>query len=560
MEVFKIAYTVLGGLGVFFYGMKSMSEALQSVAGDMIKSIINTLTKNRVSALLVGIVVTMLVQSSSVTTVMVVGFVNAGLMQLNQAIGIVFGANIGTTITGWIISIKVGKYGLLFIGLGIFPMLFGKSNKIRQIGRITFGIGMIFFGLNLMSDAFKPLRKMPEFLDAIAYFSDQHYGAYIASIVVGCLLTVVVQSSSAMLGITMALAMSGVIQFHTAAALVLGENIGTTITALLASVGGNIEAKRTARAHAFFNLLGVSVIFLIFPYYVEFIDLVIPGDPNFVNDKGEYSNIAVHIASGHTIFNVTAALIFLPFVRTLAAFITRITPDKGGKKEQAHLVMLGDPSNIVPATALSQARVEVNKMKDIVDRAFELTEKLLKGELEKLEQNEVIAKIQHYEDVCDNIQKEVTVFVLKLLESPLSSRESEDAHSLTRVADELESVSDYLANIANYSKRIPLDVLLDEEAGADFFSLFNKVKSFYQSITHALVEIQSIDISQVMKTSEELRKEANVIRGRHLERVGEGRYEPMTALTYSDLIVSLRKIRSHSQNLAEGHQRAVEAK
>lgn len=558
MEVFKIIYTVLGGLGVFFYGMKSMSEALQSVAGDMIKTIISTLTKNRISALVVGIVVTMLVQSSSVTTVMVVGFVNAGLMQLHQAIGIIFGANIGTTITGWIISIKVGKYGLLFIGIGIFPLLFGKTNNLRQLGRIIFGIGMIFFGLDLMSGAFKPLRNMPEFLNAIAYFSDQNYGAYLASIAVGCLLTVIVQSSSAMLGITMALAMSGVIQFHTAAALVLGENIGTTITALLASVGGNIEAKRTARAHAIFNLLGVFVIFCIFPYYVDFIDWLIPGDPNFVNDKGEYSKIAVHIASGHTVFNVSAALIFLPFLRTLAALVTKITPDKG-PKEQHHLVMLGDPSNIVPATALSQARVEANKMKDIVDRTFMLTEKLLRGEVDKTKVNETISKIHSYEQACDNIQKEITLFVLKLLERPLSAKETEDALSLTKVADEFESISDYLANVANYSKRMPIEVLLDEEAGADFFNLFEDIRDYYYGIGHAFLEYESIDMDQMYRRSEELRKEANVIRGRHLERVGEGRYEPMTALTYSDLIVSLRKIRSHSQNLAEGHQRVIEA-
>lgn len=558
MEVFKIIYTVLGGLGVFFYGMKSMSEALQSIAGDMIKTIINTLTKNRVSALVVGIVVTMLVQSSSVTTVMVVGFVNAGLMQLHQAIGVVFGANIGTTITGWIISIKVGKYGLLFIGVGIFPLLFGKTNNVRPLGRILFGIGMIFFGLDLMSGAFKPLRKMTEFLNAISYFSDQNYGAYLASIVVGCLLTVIVQSSSAMLGITMALAMSGVIQFHTAAALVLGENIGTTITALLASVGGNIEAKRTARAHAIFNLLGVIVIFCIFPFYVDFIDWIIPGDPNFMNEKGEYSKMAVHIASGHTIFNVTAALLFLPFLRNLAALVTKITPDRG-EKEQHHLVMLGDSSSIIPATALSQARVEANHMKSIVDRAFSLTENLLRGTVKKSEINDTISKIHTYEQACDNIQKEITLFVLKLLERPLSAKETEDALSLTRVADELESISDYLTNVANYSKRMPIEVLLDEDAGADFFNLFEDVRDYYQGIGHAFTEYKSIDMEQMYRRSEELRKEANIIRGRHLERVGSGLYEPMTALTYSDLIVSLRKIRSHSQNFAEGHQRVMNA-
>jgi len=552
MEVFKIIYTVMGGLGIFFYGMKSMSEALQSVAGDMIKEVINTLTKNRVSALLVGIVVTMLVQSSSVTTVMVVGFVNAGLMQLSQAIGVIFGANIGTTITGWIISIKVGKYGLLFIGIGIFPMLFARGNKWRQLGRVLFGIGMIFFGLDLMSSAFKPLRKMPEFLEAIAYFSDQHYGAYAASILVGCLLTVIIQSSSAMLGITMALALSGVIQFHTAAALVLGENIGTTITALLASVGGNIESKRTARAHACFNLLGVLVMFIIFPFYVEFIDWIIPGDPAMMDEKGEFPNIAVHIASGHTIFNVSAALIFLPFVKSLAAFVTRITPDKS-TKEQHHLVMLGDPKDTIPVTALAQARLETNKLKDIVDRAFLLTKALMFEEKNEMSPRELISKINHYETVGDNIQKEVAVFLLKLSESPLSQKESREAYSLLRVADELESVLDYLANIANYSRRTPLKEVLKDDAGDEFRAFFDDVKNYYDHISVKFVNWEKLDLEAIYRTSESLRKKANSIRNSHLERVTDGNHDPLGALTYSDLIVALRKIRSHSQNVAEAH-------
>ena len=248
METFKIIYTVLGGLGIFFYGMKTMSDALQQAASDVITKVINSLTSNRVLAVTVGVIVTMIVQSSSVTTVMVVGFVNAGLMQLTQAIGVIFGSNIGTTVTGWIISIKVGKYGLLMIGVGIFPALFSKNNKLQNIGRVLFGIGMVFLGLELMSGAFKPLRSNDQFLDMISYFSGQNYGAYFASILTGCLLTVIIQSSSAMLGITIALASSGVISFSTAAALVLGENIGTTITALLASVGTSTNAKRAARA------------------------------------------------------------------------------------------------------------------------------------------------------------------------------------------------------------------------------------------------------------------------------------------------------------------------
>src|SRR5690606_40476818 len=190
-------------------------DALQNAASDVIKNVINTITKHRVYSIMVGVVVTMIVQSSSISTVMVVGFVNAGLMNLTQAIGIIFGANIGTTITGWIISIKIGKYGLLLVGAGVFPMLFSRAGKWKAVGQVLFGVGLVFFGLDIMSDAFKPLRTMPEFLDAISFFSGQNYGSYIASVLMGCLLTVVVQSSSAMLGITMALATTGIIEFHT---------------------------------------------------------------------------------------------------------------------------------------------------------------------------------------------------------------------------------------------------------------------------------------------------------------------------------------------------------
>ncbi|MBT6326032.1 MAG: Na/Pi cotransporter family protein [Bdellovibrionales bacterium] len=548
MEAFKLIYSVLGGLGVFFYGMKTMSEALQSAAGDVIKNAINIITKNRFTSVAVGTVITMIVQSSSVTTVMVVGFVNAGLMNLTQAIGVIFGANIGTTITGWIISIKVSKYGLLFIGIGIFPLMFGKTNKVRQIGRVLFGVGMIFFGLKIMSGAFKPLRTMPEFLEAISYFSGQHYGSYFASIIVGCLLTMIIQSSSAMLGITIAMALSGVIQFHTAVALVLGENIGTTITALLASVGTNVNAKRAARAHAIFNMLGVCVIFSIFPYYIEFIDGLVPGDPNFVNASGEFSNIAVHIASGHTFFNVLATLIFIPLLNPLSRIVVKITPDKN-TKEQHHLVMLGDTRDLIPATALSQVRAEINRMKGLVDKCFVLVRDLLEGNVKS--KTETVSKIRDYETIIDNQQKEITLFIVKLMTSPLSAEESAEGQTYMKVADELESVSDYLERITLYTRRDDFKDVLVGEAKEDFFKFFNEVEAFYEESSEGLMELGSIDLSVIHRKSEELRQKAARIRKRHLLRVSENVYKPLTALTYSDLIVALRKIRAHSENISE---------
>jgi phosphate:Na+ symporter len=554
MDVFTLIYTVAGGLGIFFYGMKSMSEALQSMSGDMIKRSIKTLTKNRVYALVVGVVVTCLVQSSSVTTVMVVGFVNAGLMELVQAIGIIFGANIGTTITGWIISIKVGKYGLLFIGLGIFPMLFSNKDKMRQIGRVLFGIGMVFFGLKLMSDAFKPLRSMPEFLDAISYFSGQHYGAYIASIVIGCLLTMVVQSSSAMLGITIALASSGTILFHTAAALVLGENIGTTITALLAAVGGNTNAKRAARAHMIFNLCGVAVVFAFFPLFVQFVDSLVAGDPHMTDSEGGYPNIAIHIATGHTLFNVTASLIFLPFLNRLAKLVIRITPEKEGEKEQYHLVVLGDPKDMVPATALTLVQAEVFKMKTIIDRMYTICRDLYSDKPPKTPEQS-LSKIKNYEQVTDKIQREITLFVSKLTQLSMSEQESLQSQSYVKVADELESIADYLEKLALCTTRPHDQRILTGDSLKDFRDYFTEVETFFNTEAATIEDFTAPDMQVTFSRSEELREKAEAIRERHLIRVSEGNYDALTTLTYSDMIVSLRKIRSHTQNLAHAHSK-----
>lgn len=550
METFKIIYTVLGGLGIFFYGMKSMSEALQSLGGDVIKKTIATLTTNRFSAVLVGIVVTCLVQSSSVSTVMTIGLVNAGLMNLTQAIGIIFGANVGTTITGWIISIKVGKYGLLFIGAGIFPMLFSLSTKYRQLGRVLFGIGMIFFGLSLMSDAFKPLRTMPEFLDMISYFSGQHYGSYIASIVTGCLLTMIVQSSSAMLGITMALAMTGVIQFHTAAALVMGENVGTTITALLASVGGNINARRASRAHAIFNILGVLAIFSFFPLYVQFIDYIVPGDPNAVNSAGEYFNIAVHIATGHTVFNVTATILFLPFLNKLAKFVIEITPDKKGKGPN-HFIMLGEAKDMVPATALAQVRAENDKLIDIVNRMYSLTHDYINFKVE--DRKKALEKISHYEQVVDNIQKEVTLFLVKLMSVPMTEEESREAQMHVKVADEIESITDYMEKLSQYMGKLDEKELFCQESKDEFYKYFADVKKYYEDTTRKFLAFEESQLNESKKISDNLKEVADQIRRNHVARLKEGEVSPYSALVYSDMIVALRKIRSHTENISVAH-------
>lgn len=552
MTAFNIIYTLLGGLGLFFFGMKLMSDALQSAASDVIKNIINTITKHRVYSILVGVVVTMIVQSSSISTVMVVGFVNAGLMNLTQAIGIIFGANIGTTITGWIISIKIGKYGLLLIGAGIFPMLFARQGRLKSIGQVLFGVGLVFFGLDIMSDAFKPLRTMPEFLDAISYFSGQNYGSYLASVIMGCLLTVIIQSSSAMLGITMALATSGIIEFHTAAALVLGENVGTTITAQLASVGGNVNARRTARAHGLFNLLGVVVVFSFFPWFIEMVDYLVAGDPNLVDGSGEKPNIAVHIATGHTLFNVTATIVFTPFLHQLARFVTWMIPE--GEKEQHHLVVLGDPEDMVPATALVMAQAEIEKMQEIVGRMFKVADELLKSDASP-EDDKRIAKIKDYERITDSIQREITVFVCLLMEKSLTEKQSVHAQAIVREADELESVADYIERVASYLERTPKNNILKGESKSELLDFFDDVRAFYDQVARRLNEPAKLDIDIVQRKADAVVEKADKLRTKHLERVGAGEFDPLTALTYSDIVVALRKVKSHAHNIFESLMR-----
>lgn len=544
METFTIIYTVLGGLGIFFYGMKQMSDALQQAASDVITKVINSLTSNRVLAVIVGMIVTMIVQSSSVTTVMVVGFVNAQLMSLTQAIGVILGSNIGTTITGWIISIKIGKYGLLLIGLGIFPALFAKNQRYKNIGRIFFGIGMVFFGLQIMSGAFKPLRTNQDFINLVGYFSEPTYLSYIASVLMGCFLTVIVQSSSAMLGITIALASSGVIGFTTAAALVLGENVGTTITALLASVGTSTNAKRAARAHAFFNVFGVVIILIIFPIYVEFVDWLIPQAADAVAKDGTKPHIAQHIAASHTLFNVTATLVFIPFLGALARFVTKITPESESK-ETPKLILVGESSDILPATAIVQADSEVKKMKDIVDRMYKVVREYLnQADPKKL------AKIRDYERITDNIQKEVTLFLCKVMEKPMSAEQSLQSQTLIKVVDELESIADYLERIVSYKARFQNNPT-EGPSTKEYFEFMDEVWQFHLLCVEGLFNLKSFNLQETLKKSEELRIWADDIRDKHIERVSKGDYEPLSALTYSDMVVALRKIRAHALNIAE---------
>jgi phosphate:Na+ symporter len=548
MDYLKIFYFMLGGLGLFYYGIKSISESFQSIAGDFISKAMNSLSANKYIALIVGFLVTSIIQSSSITSVMVVGLVNAGLMKLTEAIGVIIGANIGTTVTGWVISVNAGSHGLLLIGLGILPIIFAKKDQMQSLGRVVFGFGLLFTGLMFLKDAFLPLAQSESFMHSIQYFQQETYGSYFVSIILGCLLTMILQSSLAMVGITMALATTGIIPFSIALSLVLGENIGKTITAVLASIGANTNAKRAARAHALFNIFGVSVFFFLIPQYTSLVESLIPGIADFVDENGTRPFISLHIAASHTLFNLVTALALIPFVEFLSELVTKMTPDKQSYREDNHLVHLGDPTTILPATAIVQAHSEIKKFKDIVDRMYKLTRELLSA---KNNDPEVITKIRDYERITDNIQKEITLYLCVVMEKNMTLHQSLQTQSLVRIADELESVADYLNRIVDYKIRFNDDYNPAKSGMQDYFVFMDKVWDFFQLSFESLFSNETGEYERVLAQSEEIRLLADEMRDKYLDRVSKGEYSPISALTYSDMVVALRKIRAHALNIAE---------
>ncbi|MCB0366302.1 MAG: Na/Pi cotransporter family protein [Bdellovibrionaceae bacterium] len=551
MDWFKLAYTVLGGLGIFFYGMKMLSEGLQAAASQWIRKAINTLTTNRFMAVLVGLGVTCFVQSSSITTVMVVGFVNAGLMDLSQAIGVILGANIGTTITGWIISIKIGKYSLLLIGLSIFPLLFSRNERISQVGRVVFALGMVFLGLELMSGAFKPLRTNEEFLAMMQYFSAADLPSLLGTILIGCLLTFVVQSSSAMLGITIALASSGSITFQTALALVMGENIGTTITALLASIGANTNARRAGAAHAVFNLLGVLILTSVFWIYKDFIEMIIGGVADFTDAEGQKPYVAAHIAAGHTVFNVANVILFLPLMKYLELVVRKLVPDKA-YKEQKKLEFFGDASTTSPALAIGLARAELIKMAELVTKLFDITKTFLNSPQEL---TELIQKINKFEHITDKMHMEITVFMGKVMESQMTGEESNRVKAILRMAEELESIADYCQSIMKYAQRsFRQGFVFDQPTKDEIEALSNKASELYQHVADRIVRYEHVNIDRLRPEWNEFNELVEKIKETHVERVAEGKFLPVASLTLSDIVVSFRRIKNHTVNLAEAYQ------
>ncbi len=435
---------IVGSLGVFLYGMKVMGEGLQKSAGNKLQSVLNFMTQNRLMGILTGFFITSIIQSSSATTVMVVSFVNAGLLSLTQAISTIMGANIGTTITTWIVSffgfkVKITELAVPIIGLGL-PLIFSKRKKYRDFGEFIVGFGILFIGLGFLRESIPDITKYPQTQEFLGSLSRYGVWSFLIYVVAGTLCTVIVQSSSAMMTITVTMAFSGWLDFPSAAALCLGENIGTTITANLASLGTNVNARRSARAHTIFNLFGVVWMGLVFHQFIYLVSAIAPWD-FYVRE-----NLPLNLALFHTLFNLSNSIILVPFVGYFSLLVEKLVkPGERDKITEYKLQYISTPLQDTADINLIEAKKEVERMVLVVENMFDTTLELYNNPGKKIaDKVEAIGKT---EELTDQMQIEITKFLQQCLQEDLSEENFNHIYVLMRIVHELESISDSIYNL-----------------------------------------------------------------------------------------------------------------
>ena len=538
----EIIFELVGGLGFFLFGMKFMSEGLRKVAGDRLRKILELLTKKPIVGLLAGAGVTALIQSSSATTVMVVGLVNAGMLTLKQAISMVLGANIGTTVTAWLVSFlaifKITNYALPAVGIGFLIITLGKARNTKLWGEVLLGFGILFIGIHFMKVAFAPLEESPQIKEIFISFSRYP----ILGVLVGMVITMLLQSSSATIALVQVLAFEGLISFEAAIPLILGENIGTTITAQIASIGTNTSARRTAMAHTVFNVIGTCYI-LIFVYlgiYARAIDLIIPGPITT-------SNIMIYIAVAHSVFNVFNALIvFLPLIGWLERISIKLVP---GKPEIAEAAPQYLERHLLdtPAVALEQATREIIRMGRIAQQAMnDAMDGFFNNDPKSLSQ------VAPREEAVDNLQKEITRYLIELSRKNLSMEESEKLPVLLHTVNDIERIGDHSENLVELgTRKIEQKLPFTPQAITEIRRMYEETNNMLNETIEALENNDLALAKRALKREETLNRFQIELRQNHVQRLNEGSCQLLSGLIFLDYVANLEKIGDHLTNIAQ---------
>lgn len=530
----EIAFHFLGGLGLFLYSIKTMGDGLQQAAGDRLRYYIDKYTSNPFFGILVGIGMTALIQSSSGVTVITVGLVSAGLLTLRQAIGIVMGANIGTTVTSFIIGFKLGDYALPMLFLGAVCLFFTKNRTINNIGRIVFGVGGIFFALNLMSGAMEPLKDLQVFKDYMVELSKNP----ILGVLVGTGLTLLIQASSATIGILQNLYASNLIDLQGALPVLFGDNIGTTITAIIASLGANIAAKRVAAAHVAFNVIG-TVICIIF--LVPFTGLI-QWFESFLNLAPEMT-----IAFAHGTFNITNTIIQFPFIGALAFLVTKLIPGEDEVVKYEPLYLDEQLIKQAPSIALGNAKKELLHLGNYAAKVFDLSYDYI------INSNEKVAEKGHKtEEAINTIDEKLTRYLISLSGEALSQKESEVLTNILDSSRDLERIGDHaeaLLNLNDYLQR--KNVQFSEAALEELAEIYLKTSDF---VKDALESVENNDLEKaqaLIERHEDINNMERVLRKTHIKRLNNGECSTQAGVNFIDIISHYTRVSDHAMNLAE---------
>ena len=529
--ILEIAISLLGGLGLFLYGMNLMAEGLQKSAGDKLKKIVEKLTSNTVMGVLVGTVVTAIIQSSSAATVMVVGFVNAGIMSLSQAIGVIMGANIGTTVTAQLVSFKLEAIAPVALGIGIILYLFSKKEKTKELATILLGFGILFTGMEFMKDAVKPLAEYEGFRRALIYFGEHQF----LGIIAGFAITGIIQSSSASMGMLIALASQGLIPLSSALPILYGDNIGTCVTSLLSSIGASRNAKRAATMHLTFNVIGTLIFVLILNYPIS--ALVKWLDP---------TDAARQIANAHTIFNVVNVLILLPFAKYIVKIVLKIMPITEEESEATAATKYLDERIIqTPSIALGNTVKEVSRMGQKANKALEYSmNSLINKSMTDVE------KTEKYEEHVNLLQKEILNYLLKLSKSPLNDEERNKVDLLFNTVNDIERVSDHAENISELSRlAIEKDLQFSDTALEEMNNIYSKAKENFNVVLKGLEDDDKSIISKVYEIEDEVDALDKLYRKKHIERLNNGKCTIDSGVLFLDLLTNLERISDHSCNI-----------
>lgn len=547
----KIIIGVAGGLALFIFGMNLMSDGLKKSAGERLRKILETLTKNPFIGMLVGTLVTAVIQSSSATTVMLVSFVNARLLTLPQAIGVIMGANIGTTMTAQLIAFDLGEYAYLIAAAGFALYFFPKRKKLQYFGQIIFGFGVLFIGLNTMAEMLKPLAQSKVFSEMMLNFAKYP----ILGVAVGTLMTVVIQSSSATIGVLQTLAsqpieVNGVIQplipLTSAIPILFGDNIGTTITAILASIGANKAAKRTAAAHSLFNILGCAI-FL--PFLPLFVKLVTAISPQFDSAQGAAAVgvISRQIANAHTGFNFINTLIWLPLAGVLAKLVTKLIPGEDPFIEKGVKYLNSKITNN-PDAALELSSKELVRMGEL---ALEMTEQVQQA----YQHNDLAKKetILNLEDILDYLQGEIISYMSTVVsQSTLTKMESLRLADLMHVVGDMERIGDHCTNILELAQyKQENGIKFSTEARREVDTIFALT---HEMLTNAIAALRDDNFQaayRVMELEKEMDDMEESLRLGHINRLNHGTCNTNSAVCYIDMLKNLERIADHCYNIAE---------